>query len=307
MKIMSWKCQGMGNPRTVHTLQTWCWRERPNIVFLMEIIIDAKKLTMVHDKCGLSDGVCFDSKGLSRGIGFWWHDLNVKMISFSTHHVAMKICDENDTPLWAAVGIYGWAEMGEKYETWSIMKSLKQIIIILTLFFRDFNEILSLDENGGRALRKEYHIDAFREVMEVSEWLDLGYSASKFTWKRGDAATIIRERLDQFIGDEFDDKWCDLLPDYKARKFPIYKSDHVPIRLQNERNVTGSKKQRRFHFEALWLSKSECSDVVKMAWEESDADSLITKLGNCARELTVWVNVNFGEIKEKIRVKEKEL
>lgn len=271
----------------------------------METMIEAKKLMLVRDKCGFTDGVCFDSRGLSGGIGFWWRDLNARMIFFSSHHVAMEICDDNDVLIWVAVGVYGWAETAEKYKTWRLMKSLKQSITLPVIFFGDFNEILSMNEKRGGAVRQEYQMDAFRDALEVCELRDLGYSGSIFTWKRGnDASTMIRERLDRFLGD---DGWCELFPDYRARNFPIYKSDHAPILLQSDGRAVHTKTKGRFHFEPLWLSQAECSEVVRQDWARNATEPITTKVGSCARALSAWARKKFGDIKERIKVKEKEL
>lgn len=149
MKTFSWNCQGLGNPRTVKTLQTWCWRERPNIVFLMETMIDSKKLQLVKEKCGFTDGICLSSAGLSGGIGFWWQDLDVRVKSFSAHHVLAEVCDEGDVPVWVAVGIYGWVDAASKHLTWSLMRSLKDTTSLPILFFGDFNEIPHASEKEG--------------------------------------------------------------------------------------------------------------------------------------------------------------
>lgn len=55
------------------------------MVFLMETMIDSKKLQLVKEKCGYSDSLCLSSSGLLGGIGFWWHDMNVRVVSYSTH------------------------------------------------------------------------------------------------------------------------------------------------------------------------------------------------------------------------------
>lgn len=57
MKILSWNVQGIGNPWTVRSLCDWCWRERPDIVFLMETMIDSSALERVKRRCGFDNGV----------------------------------------------------------------------------------------------------------------------------------------------------------------------------------------------------------------------------------------------------------
>ncbi|KAL2894662.1 Nitrogenase iron protein [Bienertia sinuspersici] len=65
---------GLANPDTIRYLRELCWRDRPNIVFLMEMMIDDKKLDVVKKKCGFSNGICLSSIGRSGGMGnfFTW-------------------------------------------------------------------------------------------------------------------------------------------------------------------------------------------------------------------------------------------
>ena len=305
MKIFSWNCQGLGNPKTVRTLQTWVWRERPNIVFLMETMIDSKKLQLVKEKCGFRDGLCLSSVGLSGGMGFWWNDMNVHVISYSTHHVLVEVRDELNTPLWAGVGIYGWPEASNKHLTWSLMKELRDSVTVPIIFFGDFNEILHASEKDGGAARRESHMNDFREVVELCGIRDLGFRGGTFTWRRGnDPSLMIRERLDRFMAC---DEWETLFPQYWVRNFPIYKSDHSPILLSTSDAVSGRGKRKAFHFEALWLSRPECQDVVRRAWTSSVSENVATKVEHCARELSSWGAETFGVVKKRIKAKEEEL
>lgn len=46
------------NPETVQALRTWCWRQRPDFVFIMKSMLDSSKLELVRNKCGFQNGVC---------------------------------------------------------------------------------------------------------------------------------------------------------------------------------------------------------------------------------------------------------
>lgn len=65
MNILSWNCQGLGHPGTINSLRTWCWRDRTNIVFVMEMMLQSNDLVKVHKKCGFSNGMCLSSHGNS--------------------------------------------------------------------------------------------------------------------------------------------------------------------------------------------------------------------------------------------------
>ncbi|KAL2942939.1 hypothetical protein RDABS01_031287 [Bienertia sinuspersici] len=71
------------------------------------------------------DDMEIDTDWNSAGMGLWWKDVNVRVISFSTHHFMVEVLDDNNSDMWRAVGIYGWPEKANKYKTWELMKSLK--------------------------------------------------------------------------------------------------------------------------------------------------------------------------------------
>ena len=112
-------------------------------MFLMETMIDANKLERIRNICGFVNGVCLSSNGRAGGIGFWWRDINVAPYSFSAHHFIVDICDNNNTPCWRAVGIYGWPERENKHRTWAMMRRIKMMSAVPCIMFGDFNEILA--------------------------------------------------------------------------------------------------------------------------------------------------------------------
>lgn len=65
--------------------------------------------------------MCLNSVGLSGGIGFWWKDLNIRVCSYSAHHFEVDFHDNNDVPLWRAIGVYGWPEATNKHLMWQLM------------------------------------------------------------------------------------------------------------------------------------------------------------------------------------------
>ncbi|XP_057246803.1 uncharacterized protein LOC130589540 [Beta vulgaris subsp. vulgaris] len=275
------------------------------MVFLMETKIDATKLQVVRDKCGFMDGLCLSSRGLSGGLGFWWRDVNARVVPYSAHHVFVEICDGNNVPVWAAVGIYGWPETENKHRTWRLMQSLKVSSPLPMVFFGDFNEILHGSEKDGGVARREILMDAFRETIEGCDLRDLGFRGSTFTWQRGnDPDTLIRERLDRFLASE---DWCALFPYSWVRNFPIYKSDHAPILLSADVAPPRRSRKKLFYFEALWLSKPKCQEVVRQAWESEAGTGIEGRIAACAASLGTWAATTFGDLKKKVKDKEAEL
>lgn len=181
MKILSWHCREINNPEKVQDLHNWCWIERPDFVLIMESMIDSGKLECVRNKCGFSNGFYVSSQGNSRGLGFWWRDQKVSLKSFSDKHISVMVNCFDYGNTWVANGIYGWADRASKYKTWDLMKSLVDIIQISYVLFGNFNEILSMNEKEGGAVRHERDIDAFRSCIATCNVVDLGYLGSCFT------------------------------------------------------------------------------------------------------------------------------
>ncbi|KAK1367590.1 hypothetical protein POM88_033682 [Heracleum sosnowskyi] len=272
MKILSWNCRGIGNPCTVNALRGWCWRDRPNFIFLMVTKNDGKRLERVQNKCGFSEGVSINSVGNSGGMGFWWRDVNVVLCSYSAHHFEVNVLDDEN---------------------------------VVLVMFGDFNEIIAMSEKDGGSVRGARHMDAFRETIDFCQFRDTGFKGSGFTWQRGNTPrTLVRERLDRFLAN---DNWCELFPQYEVSHLPIYRSDHAPILLKADVTGRGYAGDRRFIFEALWLSNVDCEKVIQEAWNDSVGDDIPTRLKFCSERLLSWAKSTFGNIKKRIKETEKRL
>ncbi|XP_056698562.1 uncharacterized protein [Spinacia oleracea] len=305
MKILSWNCRGIGNPWTVNALRDRCWREMPEIVFLMETKIDARQLERVRSKCGFVNGICLSSNGRAGCMGLWWRDINVEVLSFSPHHIEAEVRGENGDGIWKAIGIYGWPETEEKHRTWALMEEVKARSALPTIMFGDFNEILGMSEKEGGVVRRERLIDDFRGAMDSCSVRDLGFKGSIFTWEHGNTMeTLIRERLDRFMAD---DAWVSLFPCFEVLHFPIYRSDHAPIMLKCGTDNQRKRGEKPFRFEAMWLSSEACGRVVSHAWRGSRDENIVTRIANVAGHLTSWATETFGAIKKRIRDAEKRL
>ncbi|KAK9733300.1 hypothetical protein RND81_04G058500 [Saponaria officinalis] len=232
MKIQSWNCQGLGNPLTVNTLYERTWRERPNIVFVMETMMRSKNLEKIRNKCGYTNGLCVGSQGRSGGLGLWWKDINASLVTYDHNHIAVDVCGENEQALWRGVGIYGWPERANRHKTWNMIRALCHNINILIILFGDFNEILSNEEQEGGAWRNQRQIAAFPETLDDCALIDLGFNGNMFTWQRGrEVGRVIRERLDRAVATA---TWTDIFPNVVVNHFPIYSSNHAMILIKDE-------------------------------------------------------------------------
>ncbi|XP_021770438.1 uncharacterized protein LOC110734577 [Chenopodium quinoa] len=244
---------------------------------------------------------------VDRGLGMWWKDIGVNVISYSMHHFAIDILDENSRAVWRAIGIYGWPKQSNKHLTWSLMSSLYVDCNLPCVMFGDFNEISSQFEKEGGPPRSERMMDAFREAIDNCTMRDLGYTGNIFTWERGNSMEIfVRERLDRFIATE--DR-CTLFPECVVKNLPILKSqsDHALIVLTTENHTAGFGGHTGFKFEALWLSNEECGEVVGQGWRDSVGCSMASRVAICSEKLASWAALTFGLVKKRIKKGEKRL
>lgn len=141
--------------------------------------------------------------------------------------------------------------------------------------------------------------------MELCELRDLGFRGSTFTWQRGnDSESLIRERLDRFLASE---DWCGLFSHSLVRNYPIYKSDHTPILLTADVRPQRGGKKKMFYFEALWLSNSECDEIVKNSWGADVGVDIESRVASCSAHLDTWAASTFGDLKKRVKQKEEEL
>uniref|UniRef100_A0A803MIP1 Reverse transcriptase n=1 Tax=Chenopodium quinoa TaxID=63459 RepID=A0A803MIP1_CHEQI len=203
---------------------------------------------------------------------------------------------------WREVGMYGWPENVNKYKTWLLLNSLKQNAPGPLIYFGDFNEILSVNEKRGRALRSERCIDGFREAIDEVCVRDLQFKGGVYTWQRGlTMDTLVQERLDRFLATE---EWCKLFPAYEVHHFPIMpkRSDHAPIILKEGVREENRRKKKIFKFESLWLSNPECERVVKASWKGDAMLSVPEKIASLSSDLGRWAGKSFGNIAKRMKI-----
>ena len=71
------------------------------------------------------------------------------------------------------------------------------------------------------------------------------------------------------------------------------------------------QKKKIFRFEEMWLSDKGCSDTIEAVWLSSDFDhtnhQVLKKLEKCGVELTKWSRENFGNVRNELEKKRRQL
>lgn len=91
MRLLSWNCQGLGNPRTVQDLDHLVKVNKPNIILLMKTRLRKSKMDRIKYVLGYQ---CLFSTvegvGQDEGLALMWkEDFNLHIYSYSQRHQLM--------------------------------------------------------------------------------------------------------------------------------------------------------------------------------------------------------------------------
>ena len=134
-----------------------------------------------------------------------------------------------------------------------------------------------------------------------------GYKICWFTWENGGSlSNNIRECLDRGLATKL---WCDMFPNHELLHLNSSTSDHNPILLSIDEGTTKRqcRKRKRIHFEAMWFKEKECEDIIKKFQEQDEGVDVMSKILSSRIRLQQWHNVEYGALREKIQVLNREL
>lgn len=84
-------------------------------------------------------------------------------------------------------------------------------------------------------------------------------------------------------------EWLQYFHNIKVHHLIDTTSDHSPLLLA-ETSTIGRRRNRRFHFEAIWTRRADCKEVIEEIWNDganrSTPSELIEGLKQCAAALT---------------------
>ena len=137
------------------------------------------------------------SQGRDGGLALLWKsDITVWVDSFSRYHIDVVV---NGTTLkpWRFTGFYGEPNTYYREEVWSMLRMLRSKLHLPWCCMGDFNEILQSEEKRGGRIRPHVQMQAFRDVLDVCGFVDLGFTRPEFTWHSRRHSHLIWERLDR--------------------------------------------------------------------------------------------------------------
>ncbi|PWA74858.1 hypothetical protein CTI12_AA246600 [Artemisia annua] len=208
MRLLSWNVQGLGNPWMVRHLRELVKENKPSIVFLMETRLHDTKTHGIR-RCFLDFNflVVNPVRKAGRLMLCWKKNLNVQITSFSNHHISFSVAEDSGRE-WRGSGIYGWPANHDKYQTWMLLRSLKNLSTLPWVCFGDFNEVLYSFEKVGTRGYNMRELEALAASCEYCDLYDSGSKGINMTWSNGRrGSSNVQKRLDRFLATL---DWCNI-------------------------------------------------------------------------------------------------
>lgn len=251
-----------------------------------------------------------DSNGLSGGLALFWHEsFNVEIKSVNDRFIDAYIRVSPTAPLWHISCVYGEPRTENRHLMWQHLSSLRQSSTLPWVVLGDFNEALWQFEHLSKNPRSEIQMQAFRDVLDVCNLIDLGFEGNPFTYdNRRKGSNNVQVRLDRVVADE---SWRDIFSAAHVVHLVSPCSDHVPIllRLLQEENHNHRKKCR--HYEIMWEREAELPHIISAAWEAIECKTYLGNievgLDKVMSDLHTWGSRKFGNVVRKIEKLRKKL
>ena len=252
MRLLSWNCQGLGNPWTVRSLRKIMEDEAPTVCFLMETRLDKEGFKQHCGDLPFPNQIFVKKPNAGGGLALIWkHEIKVDVINYTENHILAKVVEE-DGFQWYLTGFYGWPESSQKAKSWALLSHLISFVDGPWMCIGDFNAILHSSEKLSSRPPAYNQMDDFRRTLELCQLSDLGFVGYPYTWnnKRPGLANT-RLRLNQAVASE---SWKAKFPVSTITHLFSHASDHLPLILQTGTFKKGATRGTRgFKFEEAWL------------------------------------------------------
>ncbi|XP_019197687.1 PREDICTED: uncharacterized protein LOC109191482 [Ipomoea nil] len=202
--------------------------------------------------------------------------------------------DPTTTKSWLFSVVYGSPNAHLRKKLFADLTSDSHHPDIPWLVVGDFNSVLSSDETSSPENFSINRSSDFKNWIFREGLIDLGFTGSKFTWKRGiDTPSFKGARIDMELGNI---AWKISFPNSLVEHLPMINSDHSPI-LVNSEFVSQASSTKSFRFNLAWSTHPSFLDCVKKAW--CKGGNLESNKAALAKSLAAWNKGTFGNIFHK--------
>ncbi|GAA0177583.1 hypothetical protein LIER_42144 [Lithospermum erythrorhizon] len=238
-------------------------------------------------KMNKPNALIVESDGRKGGLVLMWgRDVEVEVLSFSTHHIEAIIV-EAELPPWGLIGFYGHHEVHNRKFSWNLMRFLNNTSQLPTLFIGDFNEVTCNNEhNSHMRSRPTWQMDNFIQSIQDCNLADIGFSGFPFTWCNNFISPFsTRARLDRGLASR---DWTSCFRDAELVHLSSNRLNHLPLLLNlGKGQIRLTKTKPRFCFE--------------------ERQQVFSAIQNCRLGFLNWKRNVLGDVQVRIDNKQVEL
>nr|KYP35202.1 hypothetical protein KK1_043792 [Cajanus cajan] len=262
MSFISWNCQGLGNPCAVPTLKDLIRTYHPDVIFLCETKVHARRLEDIRVALNFDSSFAVDSSGRSGGLALLWKQpYSCHLINYFPHFINVSVTHPKK-PTWRLTGFYGYPERNRRKDSWDLLRYLAQDNSLPWCVIGDFNDILSNQDKRGLIEHPTWLLRGFREAVMDSELVAIPLEGYNFTWtKSRGSPTQVEERLDRAMATQ---SWLNQFPDSRLI------------------NAVAAR------FENAWLDEPGLSPLVEASWHRGHFPDILDRLKSCSKDMDEW-------------------
>lgn len=264
--LLNWNVRGLNQPSRRDTVKEMVQSTRATIVCLQETKLEVVDDTLVTQTLGRKFARNYSYLPASEtrgGILIAASDAYFSFVSTAatqnTLTVQIKILHEGEE--WLLTNVYGPQRKQLKLLFIEELKNLQPRAADPWLLTGDFNLIYKTsDKNNNRVDRTL--MQKFKDALDHLELKELHLHGWKYTWTNGQNRPMMT-RIDRLF---CTDRWEEKFPTCHLQAIVSTLSDHCPLMLQGETEITCYK---GFRFESYWIHMPGFQEVLQTVWNKS--------------------------------------
>ena len=282
MSIISWNCQGLGQPQdlTIPRLREMRQKHSPEVLFLMETMQCRNVLVDLQVWLGYDQVFTVEPVGHAGGLAvFWKKSVKIKFLHVNKNFLD-TIMQFGDVSFYASC-VYGPSSVYSRGDLWERLTRLGVNGKDTWCVFGDFNDILHNGEKIGGVWRSDDSFDPFNQMIKACDLEEIQAHGDGFTWGGKRYDSWVHSRLDRCFGNK---AWFRKFPCANQTFMDKRGSDHRPVLIhliESQDSYRGS-----FKYDKRLLEVDGVRDNVANAWDFACASgnaSASFRLKSCRR------------------------
>lgn len=200
MKCILWNCQGANKPQFRRSIRYLVKRFKTDILDVFETHAGGVAAGRICQGLGFENSFRVDVCGQSGGLWLLWRSEigELEVIKSSDQFNYARV--GSGTEVINLIVVYAAPTPGRRCGLWAALEEVISTTVGPVIIGGDFNTIVKLDERSGGNGKLSQDSLTFGNWINDMSLIDMGFSGSQFTWKRGKSAnTFVAKRLDRVL------------------------------------------------------------------------------------------------------------